>query len=216
MGNRVQAVLLDMDGTLFDSEAFYKRLWQDTARDFGIDLNDRVYKQFLGAPYSVCKQLIKDLGGESFSLDDFLQAMSKQESGHIPALKPGAEELLIWLKQLNIPLALVTSAEHIKIHKNFAPHPQLQVFDVIVAFEDVDQAKPHPEPYLLACKKLGVSPENALAVEDSNAGALSALEAGCQTLMVPDVLAVDGQIQSQLAAVLDSLHALPNWLRDRL
>ncbi len=209
----LKAVLLDMDGTLFDSEVVYKSLWQKTAYDFGIDLNDKVYQSFVGAHFDTCKQLIQELGDENFVLNDFLAAMDRQDDAQrVPLLKPGAADLLQWLQTQMIPVALVTSAAQEEVEKNFAGLGGTSAFKVIVCGDDVENRKPHPEPYQLACKRLGISPEQALAVEDSNTGTLSAITAGCQTVVVPDILPITAEIERHLVAKLDSLVQLPGLL----
>ncbi len=213
----VQAILVDMDGTLLDSEALYKSLWQSTAREFGIDLNDLAYQRFIGARFDQCKDFIAELGGKGFSLPAFLKRLDEQESGTaaIP-LKTGALELLTWLGEQSekqpLACALVTSAGRDKIEQNFSRADLqtlggLELFDTIVCGDDVQHPKPHPQPYSQACQQLGLSPGQTLAIEDSNSGARSALAAGCQTVFIPDVLPADTDILEQ-ALMLDDLPAL--------
>ena len=209
------AVLLDMDGTLFDSEAIYKKLWQQTARKFDIDLNDEVYARFVGARYDQCLQYIQELGGSSFNLDAFLQSMVHAGQGILPPLKPGALELIEWLEQNNIPKALVTSSRKEMAARSLGVIGGLERFQVVVTGDDVEHPKPSPEPYLLTCEKLGVAPETTLAVEDSNPGALSAIKAGCQTVVVPDVLPIQQSIQKQCLIVMQSLEMLPDWIEQK-
>ncbi|MDP2974118.1 MAG: HAD-IA family hydrolase, partial [Candidatus Diapherotrites archaeon] len=64
-------------------------------------------------------------------------------------------------------------------------------FDAIIGAEDCSKSKPHPEPYLKAIKKLGVKPENALALEDSSRGVESAKAAGCKCIAMPNHFTLD-------------------------
>lgn len=218
MSTKIKAVLLDMDGTLFNSEALYKSLWQETAQDFGITLTDSHYQSFIGAHFDECKQLINQLGqaqsSTPFVLEEFLAAMlEREEQCTVPPLKNGAPELLQWLHQQHIPVALVTSSPQIQVERYFKVLGGIQQFQALVTSNHVTSHKPHPEPYLQACHKLGIAPHHGLAVEDSNTGARSALDAGCTTLMIPDILPIDDDIRTEICACLDSLAELPDWLR---
>lgn len=213
--NFPSAVLLDMDGTLFDSEAIYKRLWQQTAHEFDIDLNDEVYVRFVGARYDQCLQYIQELGGSSFNLDAFLQSMAHSGQGILPPLKPGALAFIEWLEKNNISKALVTSSRKKMAARSLNVIGGLERFQVVITGDDVKYPKPSPEPYLLACEEMGISPETTLAVEDSNTGALSAIEAGCQTVVVPDVLPIQQSIQERCLVVIQSLEDLPNWIAQK-
>ncbi len=217
MSTRIKAVLLDMDGTLFNSEALYKSLWQETAQDFGIALTDSHYQRFIGAHFDKCKQLICQLAQQqsatNFQLEQFLTAMAIREEGcAVPPMKSGAQELLQWLHQQQIPVALVTSSPQVQVERYFEALGGTQQFQAVVTGNHVSNHKPHPEPYLHACQQLGIAPKNTLAVEDSNTGARSALDAGCITLVIPDILPIEDEIKAELCACLDALTELPDWL----
>ena len=66
-----------------------------------------------------------------------------------------------------------------------------QTLDDVISAHDVPRGKPYPDPYLHACKALGVAPENTIAVEDSPNGVRSAAAAGCNVIMVPDLTEPD-------------------------
>ncbi|MTI15021.1 HAD family hydrolase [Sansalvadorimonas verongulae] len=210
------AVLLDMDGTLLDSESLYKELWQKTAREFDIDLNDAVYAQFIGARYDQCLKMIQKLGGARFHLPDFLKALSRYEKGVLPPAKPGALPFIDWLEEKGIPKAVVTSSGSAKTEQNLKILGGRERFQAVIAGNDVVHPKPSPEPYLLACEQLGFSPEVTMAIEDSPTGARSAIVAGCQTVVVPDVLPIQKTIQEQSLVVLKSLALLPEWIDKHL
>ena len=213
MSHYPSAILLDMDGTLFDSETVYKKLWQDTAKGFGIDLTDALYQRFIGARFDHCKHYIQELGGAGFDLNAFLAALDKHEDAiSPPPLKPGVMELLNWIQEKAMPSALVTSAGMHKVEHHFSALGGFHFFQAIVCGDDVQQPKPSPAPYQVACQKLGIAPRQALAIEDSNPGARSAISAGCQTLIIPDVLPLAPDVLESAVGVLDSLIYLPEWL----
>jgi HAD superfamily hydrolase (TIGR01509 family) len=119
--------------------------------------------------------------------------------GPVPAL-PGAVELVAEVQAAGLPYALVTSSEPGVVDAVLA---KLDVeFPVIVCAADVSHAKPDPEGYLLAAAKLGVEPQQAIALEDSVNGVLAAEAAGYRTVAVPSVVPVPDRPGR---VVLDSL-----------
>lgn len=101
---------------------------------------------------------------------------------------PGALELVAEVQAAGLPYALVTSSEPEVVDAVLA---NLDVeFPVIVCAADVSHAKPDPEGYLLAADKLGVEPQQAIALEDSVNGVLAAEAAGYRTVAVPSVVPV--------------------------
>jgi HAD superfamily hydrolase (TIGR01509 family) len=120
-------------------------------------------------------------------------------TGPVPVL-PGAVELVTEVRAAGLPYALVTSSEPAVVDAVLA---KLDVeFPVIVCGADVSRAKPDPEGYLLAAAKLGVEPQQAMALEDSVNGVLAAEAAGYRTVAVPSVVPVP---QRPGRVVLDSL-----------
>src|SRR5690606_42034870 len=81
----------------------------------------------------------------------------------------------------------------------------LDLFDTVVTRDDVINAKPHPDPYLMAAQRLGIDPARCLALEDSHAGVHAAHAAGMQTVMVPDLVHPDAQIEALGVFVMESL-----------
>lgn len=103
-------------------------------------------------------------------------------------LLPGAAELVAEVQEAGLPYALVTSSEPEVVD---AVLSKLHVeFPVIICAADVSHAKPDPEGYLLAAAKLGVEPQQAIALEDSVNGVLAAEAAGYRTVAVPSVVPV--------------------------
>jgi beta-phosphoglucomutase-like phosphatase (HAD superfamily) len=78
-------------------------------------------------------------------------------------------------------------------------------FGVTVSGDDVEQTKPHPDPYLLAARLLGVPPRDCVALEDSETGATSAVSAGCVTVVVPSLVAVPEGVGDHRAGSLEDL-----------
>jgi len=97
---------------------------------------------------------------------------------------PGAEELLTELRRYEVPCALVTMAYSPVAHRIAAAAPAGS-FETVVAGDDVQCGKPHPDPYLLAADRLSVEPSCCVAIEDSLNGTLSATAAVMPVLIAP-------------------------------
>ena len=121
------------------------------------------------------------------------------------SLRPGTMLILDHLAQAGVPMAIATSTAAPLAQLRLEKAGLLPYFDVVVTRNDVERPKPHPEPYLLAARLLGVDPSRCIAVEDSHAGVRSATAAGIATVMVPDLLPPTDEQARACAHILPSL-----------
>ena len=132
--------------------------------------------------------------------------------------RPGALELLSECRATGVPTALV-SASHRRlldaVSDAVADHPGMPdpAFDVTVAGDEVDQGKPHPEPYLAAARRLGVRIAECIVVEDSPTGVASGQASGAYVLAVPHMVAVPPHPRRWVVETLDgvTLGDLRSW-----
>jgi len=182
----MEAVLWDMDGTLVDTEPYwiatesamaekYDAVWSeaDALHLVGSDLVDsgRYIKKVMGL----------DLSPEEI-VEELLDGVVAKVEQAIP-WRPGAVELLTSLAEDGVRCGLVTMSYQRFVAPILAHLPP-ETFRVVVTGDQVENGKPHPEPYLTAAAALGVRPEECVAIEDSNTGAKSAEAAGCLVLVV--------------------------------
>jgi beta-phosphoglucomutase-like phosphatase (HAD superfamily) len=92
------------------------------------------------------------------------------------------------------------------VDRHFAAHGLSDRFQAIITRLDCAEGKPHPEPYVRAAAALAIEPPHVLALEDSHAGVRSAHEAGCMTVMIPDLLPANQEMRMKALRVADSLH----------
>ncbi len=207
--NQFKAVLFDMDGTIFDSESLYSQAWVTSAQHFNQYFTKEMYNDFVGVRSVECYQRAQKLFGESFDMQPFIDFfrsyLSTEKAKNMP-IKPGFEAIFEQLKQSEIKLGLVTSARQASVCENFENLPYLKDFDVVISGDDVNDPKPAPECYLKACAALGILPQDTLVFEDSNPGALAAIRAGCQTIVIPDLLPIEAEIKAQAHAICDNFH----------
>jgi HAD superfamily hydrolase (TIGR01509 family) len=188
---RPSAVIFDMDGLLFDTEALWQEALLSAAAEGGHEVADELFSKSIGVPRSQCRALFLSHFGEDFLFDDFhanwvrhfwLIAENKL------ALKPGALELLEILDQFRLRRAIATSSSRTTVERHLTSHSLMDRFDEIICRGDYEKGKPAPDPFLKAAERLGVEPRLCLALEDSHIGVRSAAAAGMMTVMVPDLL----------------------------
>lgn len=212
---RPVAVVFDMDGLLFDTEALYQEAGALAARDFTCELTPEVFRSLIGLPWAASARLLLDHFGPSFDVDGFAHSWR----GHFGAivetrlpLKPGVVELLDCLDAHGLPRAIATSSSHKTAQHHLAFHNLAGRFHHVVASGDYAAGKPAPDPYLMAAKRLGVEPGLCLALEDSYNGVRSASAAGMMTIMVPDLLDPTDEIRGLCTLIAHDLHAVRGLL----
>lgn len=205
-----------MDGTLLDSETWFARAMFSAAEDFGVAMTEELHRSLIGCPRDESDRKILATFGSAFPLQKYHDAchsaFDRLCREHIP-LRPGARELLGFLKSAGIPRAVATSAQRDSARRSLERGGVLHLFDAVVTRSDVSQGKPHPESFLRAAELLKARPAHCLAVEDSYLGVRAASAAGMATVMIPDMLPATEEMHSLCAAVMDSLHHLHAALR---
>ena len=110
--------------------------------------------------------------------------------------KPGVLEFLQQLKTLPIKVIIVTSSPASRITEYLGSVGiDISLFDEVISTESVKRGKPYPDVYHFACKKICFKPEECVAVEDSPNGLKSAHDAGCSTIMIPDLSPLTSDLQ---------------------
>ena len=213
----LQAVLWDMDGTLVDSEKVWAEVqlellaelgatWtvEDCLTLIGSDLRDAVQVWMARIPEGVITA--DELADRMFS--EVVEALRKEVT-----FQPGALELLQALRKEDIPCALVSASYRVMIDAVLGHFPD-GLFATVVAGDEVEHGKPHPEPYLTAAKALGVDPADCVVIEDSPGGTEAGTAAGAFVVAVPQWVTIP---DAPRRLVLKSLEPLtPESLRDLL
>lgn len=195
------AVIFDLDGTLLDTEAVAMRVGQNLLREMGITPDPAVFHQLVGKDAETSDRILQGI----YPMLDITAFGTRWRGGFETALeqeiplKPGAITLL---DRLHLPKALCTSSHRDSAHRKLALAGLAPHFPVVITRDDVVQAKPHAEPYLLTAARLGVDPARCLVFEDSEPGAEAAHAAGCVVVQVPDILPTSGRYAHHVADTL--------------
>jgi HAD superfamily hydrolase (TIGR01509 family) len=180
------AVIFDMDGVLIDSHPAHRAAWESFLQSLGVrvaedDLSfilegrtrSEILRHFLG---DLPEDQLQEYGRRK---DEIFREL---EQGIQPG--PGVMAFLSKLEQMGLSCAVATSASEIRTASTIERLGLSAYFDAIVTAADVNLGKPHPLVYQLACSRLGVSPDEALAFDDAPAGVLSARSAGLRCIGV--------------------------------
>ncbi len=203
-----QAAIFDMDGTLLDTEAVFREIVYDVCGELGFEMTDAVHHSMVGSSHERTNQLLIEAYGVAFPyalFDEKCRVVMRERShGGVP-VKPGAVEFVTELRNRGIPTAVATSSRNPHASHHLGAAGLLDLFETVVTRDDVVNPKPHPEPYLTAAKRLGIEPDACLALEDSHAGVRAAHAAGMQTIMVPDLVGPNAEIEALGISITQSL-----------
>jgi beta-phosphoglucomutase-like phosphatase (HAD superfamily) len=188
---KVDAVVLDMDGLMLNTEPVYKAAWQHAAAELGYVLDDLFYSKLTGRPTADCELELLQQFGSDFPLGNFRSRWPKLwRVGATKAgiqRKPGLLEFLAFTEARCLPVAVATSSDAEYTGISLRQAGLEGRFDVVVTGDQVVRGKPAPDIYIEAARRLGVEPSKCLALEDSEAGILAASRAGMVSLLIPDL-----------------------------
>ena len=185
MNMNFDAVVFDMDGVIFDSERAILLCWKEIAQKRGFSNIEETFYKCIGVTNARTKEIVLEDYGQDFPYDEVdSEAMvlfkERYSDGRLP-LKQGVNELLEYLKDNKIKIALASSTRREKVLLQLEAAGILKYFEKIVAGDMVERSKPAPDIYLKACEELGVEPQKAYAIEDSHNGIRSASAAKLST-----------------------------------
>ena len=189
MTKKYKAVLFDYDGTLIDTNQLIVDSWNhmymkhfggmltgdDVKWTFGIVLRDAVDEQ------------MKRMGHSGYDLDELVESYREFQYQPDPTPAPpfnGMPELVKELRRRGVLLGIVTSRARDSLIKGLEKYGMAGCFDSIVSAESTNIHKPKPEPALIACRELGVEPQEAVMIGDSVFDLQCANSAGCGSCFV--------------------------------
>ncbi len=215
----IKAVISDMDGVMLDTEKLYVRFWCEAARFYGYPMQKEhaLGIRSMARPFAIEK--LQGWFGRNFDYDAVRnkrkELMNAYVAEHGVEAKRGAKELLVWLKANGYRTALATATPVERASSYMSQVGLLPYFDKIISARMVAHGKPEPDVYLYAAAQLGVSPEECVALEDSQNGVRSAAAAGCKTVLVPDLDNPEEELRPLLYAVAKDLTQVAEMIADK-
>lgn len=207
--HRIKGVLFDMDGIILDTERLYTRFWMEAANSLGVPMKLEHALGIRSTNHADAEAKLKAWFGPETSHQQIRKRRIEMMEAYINEngveLKPGIYPLMDYLKSQGIKTAIATSSPVERVEQHLAGTGLFERFDAITTAYMVKKGKPEPDIYLLAAEKLGLQPDECIALEDSPSGITSAFRAGCHTIMIPDQDQPTDELRNMLYAKADRL-----------
>jgi len=212
----MKAVVFDMDGLMFDTERVAILAWDYAGEKMGIGKAGYMVYKTLGINVEASNQIWKKEFGDRYNEEELWKYTREFNNdfyakNKVP-VKKGLYILLEYLKANGYKLAVASSTSKRGVERNLKSAGVLEYFDAVICGDMVEKSKPEPEIYVKACEALGVEPAEALALEDSRNGLLSAHRAGMKVIMVPDLWEADEEVKEFLWTMCSDLEEVKEFL----
>jgi len=185
----IKAVIFDKDGTIVDSEDFHTRAVQQVLKqDLDLEITTQEIEKYIGLTYplkigNILKK--RNIKADIVDLCKKVRKKYKQTVENEVELIDGALELFELLSKNNFKLGIVSASLSEDVEVLATKTKIRHFFDVLSGRDQVENVKPAPDCYILACKQLGVNPGETVVIEDSVPGVIAAKDAGCKCIAVP-------------------------------
>lgn len=211
-----EAVVFDMDGVIFDSERLVIECWKVIAGKYNIENIEEACRECTGLNAAATVEKMLQRYGADFPYTEYKKESSAlfhslYSDGRLP-MKPGVHELLEFLKENKIPIALASSTRREVVEQELRDAGILPFFQKVICGDMVSKSKPDPEIFLTACRELGVNPDKTMAIEDSHNGIRAAAAAKMRTIMVPDLMPVTEEMEALTEIILPSLLEVKTYI----
>lgn len=168
--------IFDLDGVIVDTAKYHYRAWKKLANDLGFEFTEEQNELFKGVSRKRCLEILLDIGAIEASQEQFDKWMVEKNLDYLAYIEtmdeseilPDVPKILRYLRNQNIPIALGSASKNAK--PILEKVKLLPYFDFIVDGNNVTKAKPNPEVFLIAAKKMNVEPESCIVFEDAVAG----------------------------------------------
>lgn len=214
----IKAIILDMDGTMFDTEPLWEKAFIKTGRELNYNLTKELHDKTIGTTYNSLISILKTEVGNDFPFEMFKQKYIQNYQSIIETdgikIKHGLKELLGYLVKNNYLIAIASSSKKKQIKRNLElANINENIFDIIISEEEVVYGKPNPEIFIKTCNNLNVKTNEALVIEDSNNGIKASQGAGCISVLIPDMDKIKAETEMIVNYKLVSLEAVINLLK---
>ena len=193
----LKGILFDFDGTLADTMEGHYLAWKSALGEHGIPIEADDYYPMEGAGLrEVAREFTKGLDWTEAAIDELVRKKKKYyvERQSITFF-PGVELLISELKDRKVPMAIVT-AGHLDQLRLSVPQRFLEQFDALITGDQFVRGKPDPEPYLRGAEKLGLTPADCIAIENSPLGVQAARRANIYCIAICSTIGRNGLMEA--------------------
>ena len=188
---QLKLVIFDMDGLMFETGRIAYSAYLKNAKKYDFEMIHDVYYALTGRTNASIIEGMKEMYGEENDVIVWREAIVKERNyvtTHATTVgkKPGLVELIQYLKENNILIAVASSSDKAVIERYLKLESLEGLFDAIISGDMVTQGKPDPEVFLKACEELNVSSEDAVVLEDSVVGVKASKNAGINVFLIRD------------------------------
>lgn len=182
----IKAIIFDLDGVISDTQTLHSQIESAIFRRYGIDKSEEeITEKYAGVP---CEVFFKEVFLENSVPADINKIVKEKQNliierckGNVSPMR-GAMDLIKEARQKGFKLAIASSSPIDFVNLIIEELNLEDTFKVVVTVEDVQNGKPDPEIFLLAAKRLGVAPEECIAIEDGRSGMQAAKSAGMKCI----------------------------------
>jgi HAD superfamily hydrolase (TIGR01509 family) len=206
------AVVFDNDGLLLDTESVWTRAEEDLFELRGTEFTPADKRELVGTSAEIAGGILERRLGEPGRAAELIEELNElvvAELEHGVEAMVGARELLERLRERGTPIGLVSNSPLRFVQRSIEIVGFEDLFDVVLSAHEVAAPKPAPDPYLEACRRLGVEPgPSVVALEDSPTGVAAAKAAGLTVIGVPSIEGIALEEAHHLAeSLLDEIVA---------
>lgn len=214
---KIEAVIFDLDGLMIDSERLTRNTFLEVCDEMNIVGGNEYYNQLIGGgddifdavaakyPQFDCVWPIANIRRNA--------EMEKRWNVKNSLNRPGLIELLTYLKNIKMSMAVASSSPIDYVLKNIRNFDPYFEFDTVTAGDQVKKAKPDPEVFLKTAQKLNIDPRYCLVIEDSKLGTIAAKRAGMHCITILDLVQMDNEFKNAIDFQLDSLLDVIDFLK---
>ena len=203
----IEGAIFDMDGLMFDTEPIWTRSWEPVLASIGVAYPHGLADAVRGTSGKSMEAVISRFapGVDATYVREHVYELVHETIKQGVPKKPGLDELLAYLQERNIPMAVASSSSLEVIDMNLANGGVADYFEH--RFTGVGMAHPKPEPdiFLKTAEAMGVNPAHTLVFEDSLSGVRAGVAGGFVTVMVPDMVAPDDFAREHAACICANL-----------